>query len=204
MTKTDEKPKTGEEAQPAPAGSKDAEQGTREPTDPRAAADNDVNSTEPASLPKKDSPEVEDGVLDEPGSPASHTHQPSVSVQSKLRSSSFRQSSGPQTPLSPSSANLKSLNLPPLSPDGDSMTDIYRKQASRLEHLERENRRLERELNEGEGWRNRMEDELEELREAKGELVALKERLHKAESREDVVDKLVSSLDLPNPFLREA
>lgn len=71
------------------------------------------------------------------------------------------------------------------------MTDIYRKQASRLEHMEKENRRLERELSEKETWRSKMEDELEELREAKGELAVLRDKLQKAEAKEDELERLV-------------
>jgi hypothetical protein len=49
------------------------------------------------------------------------------------------------------------------------MPDIYRKQALRIEELDRENRRLEREVRDGEVRWRKSEEELEELREASGE-----------------------------------
>ncbi len=81
--------------------------------------------------------------------------QPSLSLQSKMRSSSFRQSSG--GPLSPSYG---------FSPEGDTAPDIHRKQAARIEELEKENKRLAKDANEGERRLKKAEEELEDLREA--------------------------------------
>ncbi|KAH7356929.1 hypothetical protein BKA65DRAFT_495800 [Rhexocercosporidium sp. MPI-PUGE-AT-0058] len=80
--------------------------------------------------------------------------QPSLSLQSKMRSSSFRQSSG--GPLSPSYG---------FSPEGDTAPDIYRKQASRIEELEKENKRLAKEASDGERRWKKAEEELEDIRE---------------------------------------
>ena len=78
-----------------------------------------------------------------------------------------------------------------LSPDGDSVTEIYRKQAARLDELERENRRLVKDLSEAEGrWRS-TEEELEELREASGEVAELKARAEKVDAKNEEIDKLV-------------
>jgi hypothetical protein len=85
-----------------------------------------------------------------------HQRQPSLSLQSKMRSSSFRAASG--GPLSPSYA--------PFSPDGDTAPDIYRKQALKIEELEKENKRLAKEASDGERRLQKAEEELEELREA--------------------------------------
>ncbi|KAI9819679.1 MAG: hypothetical protein M1832_003913 [Thelocarpon impressellum] len=97
---------------------------------------------------------------------------PSLTLQSKARSSSFRRASVAQTPLSPTHNNVKSPTLPPLSPDGDTVTEIYRKQAWRIEELEKENRRLEKDLGESETRWKKAEDEVEELRDAKAELLS--------------------------------
>jgi hypothetical protein len=85
-----------------------------------------------------------------------HQRQPSLSLQSKMRSSSFRAASG--GPLSP--------NYAPFSPDGDTAPDIYRKQALKIEELEKENKRLAKEATDGERRWKKAEEELEELREA--------------------------------------
>jgi len=96
---------------------------------------------------------------------ASHQRQPSLSLQSKMRSSSFRASSG--GPLSP--------NYPPFSPDGDTAPDIYRKQALKIEELERDNKRLAKEASDGERRWKKAEEELEELREAEDDSTSRKE-----------------------------
>jgi hypothetical protein len=72
------------------------------------------------------------------------------------------------------------------------MPDIYRKQALRLEELDRENRRLEREVRDGETRWRRSEEELEELREASGESEVLRaqEMKRKVEEREREMQKL--------------
>ena len=88
--------------------------------------------------------------------PTAHQRQPSLSLQSKMRSSSFRAASG--GPLSP--------NYAPFSPDGDTAPDIYRKQALRIEELEKETKRLAKEASDGERRWRKAEEELEELREA--------------------------------------
>ena len=125
-----------------------------------------------------------------PTKPA-HNRQPSLSLQSKMRSSSFRRTSISQTPLSPSANGAKSPILPALSPDGDSITEIYRKQAARLDELERENKRLTKEVHEVEGRWKKTEEELEELREASGELAELKVKAEKANAKDEEIEKLV-------------
>jgi len=82
--------------------------------------------------------------------------QPSISVQSKMRSSSFRHASASGGPLSPDTS---------YSPEGGSAPDIYRKQASRIEELERENKQLAKEAADGEKRWKKAEEELEDLRE---------------------------------------
>ncbi|KAH8687234.1 hypothetical protein BGZ60DRAFT_521896 [Tricladium varicosporioides] len=86
----------------------------------------------------------------------SHGRQPSLSLQSKMRSSSFRQGST-GGPLSPGYT---------FSPDGETGPDIYRKQAIRIDELEKENKRLVKEASDGEKRWKKAEEELEDLREA--------------------------------------
>lgn len=172
--------------------SKDVVHEAKEPEEPKTQDIQKAVDLEPDSVnEERTSQGQNDEAVDEPASPPSHGRQPSLSIQSKMRSSSFRQGSVSQAPLSPTLTNAKSPNLPPLSPQGDTMTDIYRKQAARLEHVEKENRRLEREVGEKEAWRSKMEEELEELREAKGELAALRDQLAKAEAKEEELGRLV-------------
>ncbi len=108
-----------------------------------------------------------------------------------MRSSSFRQNSLSQTPQSGTSHNLKSPTLPPLSPTGDTIPDIYRKQATRIDELENENRRLEKDFNEGQLKWQKTEEELEDFREANSEVAQLKDRAEKAEAKALEVEKLV-------------
>lgn len=54
----------------------------------------------------------------------------------------------------------------PLSPDGDTAPDIYRKHVARIEELEKENKRLQREYSDSEKRWKKTEDELADLREA--------------------------------------
>lgn len=120
-----------------------------------------------------------------------HNRQPSLSLQSRMRSSSFRRTSFSQAPLSPTTNAAKSPNLPPLSPEGDAVTEIYRKQASRLDELEKENRRLAKEARDSESRWRKTEDELEELREANVQVAELKSRAERADAKNEEAEKLV-------------
>lgn len=122
---------------------------------------------------------------------SAHNRQPSLSIQSKMRSSSFRRQSLSQGPLSPSANGTKSPDLPTLTPDSDSVNSIYRKQAARLDELERENRRLAKEAQENEKRWRKTEDELEELREASGDVAQLKARAEKADAQVEELNKVV-------------
>ena len=73
------------------------------------------------------------------------------------------------------------------------MTDIYRKQAARLEQLEKDNRRLEKELQLTDTRRKKAEEEVEDLHEAKGEITVLQERAQRAQQQEEMLEKLVRS-----------
>lgn len=154
----------------------------------------DQNKTEePVQVKIEEKPEAE-GKEEEEKVPTKSTHnrQPSISLQSKMRSSSFRRTSVEQRPLSPITNLLKSPTLPPLSPDGDTIPDIYRKQAVRLEELEKENKRLDKEAKDAETRWRKTEEELEEAREANSEVVELRARLDKAGELEAELAKVVS------------
>lgn len=131
---------------------------------------------------------------DTPDTPApnpAHNRQPSLSIQSKMRSSSFRRKSLSQGPLSPDANGAKSPDLPTLTPDSDSVNSIYRKQAARLDELERENRRLAKEAQENEKRWRKTEEELEELRDASGDVAQLKARAEKANAQVEEFHKVV-------------
>ncbi len=117
-----------------------------------------------------------------------HARQPSVTLEYRLRSDSFRRNANQPNPLSPT---LKSPTLPPLSPGGDAVGDIYRKQALRIEELEKENKRLQMESSEAEARWKMTEEELEELREASGEVAELKSKADQVATKGEEVEKLV-------------
>lgn len=131
---------------------------------------------------------------EKPSTKPIHDRQPSISLQSKMRSSSFRRTSVGQRPVSPTTNALKSPTLPPLSPDGDTIPDIYRKQASRLDELEKENKRLEKEAQDAEARWRKTEEELEEAREANSEVVELRGRIDKIEEVEAELSRSVSHI----------
>ena len=121
-----------------------------------------------------------------------HANQPSLSVQSKLRSSSFRRSSTSQNATSPPSAIGKVSSLPPLTADGESAHEVFRKHTTRIEELEKDNKRLEREVEEANALCRRTEDQLQELREANVDTTEVKEKLEKAEAKVADIEALVS------------
>lgn len=152
------------------------------------------SATEPMpEAPTSPGPEAEPGNVKADTVSDARRRQPSISVQSKMRSSSFRNSSISFGSSSPNPlASIKSPPLPPLTPDGDSVQEVYRKQASRIEELEKENKKLEKDLEEANGRWKKTEEQLEDLREASVDVAELKDKLSKAEERASEVDKLVS------------
>ena len=110
---------------------------------------------------------------------------------SHMRSTSFRQSSGTAAPLSPVSGAAKNFDLPPLSPDGGSVNEVYRRQAVRLDELEKENKRLAKELEVAESRWRKTEVELEDLREESGQAVELKAKAATLASKNEEIGKLV-------------
>lgn len=138
-----------------------------------------VTATEAAEAPEVTtaSPEPVDVEDDEPtelpSTNPSHNRKPSIAVESRQRSASFYRAAG--GPTSPTAT----------TPGGGVSSDIYREQAQRIDELERENKRLAAEVEQGETRWKKGEEELEELREGRGEAALAAEKAKEA-------DKLVS------------
>ncbi|GIJ82979.1 hypothetical protein Asppvi_001496 [Aspergillus pseudoviridinutans] len=149
-------------------------------------------------------PQTPGAKMDTP--PAGHTRQPSLSIQSKMRSSSFRKGSVSQGSASTSPSNaLKSPSLPPLTGNGDSVHELYRKQSTRIEELEKENKRLEKQLEESTSRWRKTEEQLEDLQEASVDAAELKDKLEKAEQKAAEIDELkaeIASLQRQNSHLQ--
>lgn len=118
--------------------------------------------------------------------PARKERQPSLSLQSRMRSESFKRSLTSTHAGADSSAkspNLKSPPLPTTGEEGDAVQDIYKRQKERIHALEEENKKLLSVRQEKEA----LEDEIQELREKQGETA----NLDKNEASGEEVDKLV-------------
>lgn len=180
-----------------PAEEKVLEEGTVGPDEPTDAAqghkeDVAIESTEPMPpAPTSPDPDTEPdpAPLD---TPRGHGRQPSLSIQSKMRSSSFRKTSVSQGSASPSSA-IKSPkeSLPPLTGDGESVHEVFQKQSTRIAELEKENKRLEKELADATARWRKTEEQVEDLREASVDGDALRQQLKVAEEKVASIESLV-------------
>lgn len=103
-----------------------------------------------------------------------HTRQVSVSQESRMRSSSFRAGLG-DGPLSPTIISPTISGA--MSPSTDA-ADAYRRQAQRLEELERENRSLQDDV----AKLRALEDENQELRESSSDVNVLKAKAEEADT----------------------
>ena len=126
------------------------------------------------------------GVTSPPAERPGHARKQSESAQSRQRSESFRQGSV----SSPS--GLKSPSLPTISAE-DEVQDIYRKQTSRIEELEKENKTLRDAQTEHETRLRKTEEELEQLRESSGDVAELKTKAVAADERAVEIEKLVQT-----------
>jgi chromosome segregation ATPase len=145
-----------------------------------------VTEPEPQETVKKDEGKVqkekekEKPKIEEPSSKL-HARKPSVSQDSRIRSTSFRASMGNnQGPTSPA------LKSPTLTSPTTEAADIYRKQAFKIEELEKENKKLEAELLKLQN----VEEELDELREANSDVSLLRERAEEADKLKSEVASL--------------
>lgn len=159
------------------------------------AAQNEESALESATEPMPPAPTSPDLETEpEPArTRAGHGRQPSLSIQSKMRSSSFRKTSVSQGSVSPSST-LKSppQSLPPLTGDGESVHGVFQKQSTRIAELEKENKRLEKELADATARWRKTEEQVEDLREASVDGDALREQLKQAEEKVASIESLVS------------
>jgi hypothetical protein len=128
--------KTDEKAEPSPSTPKD-------------------NAAASATDEKQDAEESTEQPLQ---SPQDEPATPSLSAQSKARSTSFRKASmsGPLSPGGPFSSEG----------GGETAPDIYRKHVARIEDLEKENKRLAKEAADAEKRSQKAEEELSDLRES--------------------------------------
>ncbi|KHN96521.1 M protein repeat protein [Metarhizium album ARSEF 1941] len=117
-------------------------------------------------------------VEDEKTDDQSPSATPSMAQQSKMRSTSFR--AGTSGSTSPG----------PISPDGDTAPDIYRKQVARIEELEKENKKLFKDFSDSEKRWKKAEDELAELREADGDSSAKGGANHETEQLKSEIASL--------------
>lgn len=108
----------------------------------------------------------------EDGERAMPASQPSASLQSKQRSESFRQ--GSAGILSPVATDLKN-GSGPMSP-GPEVQELYKKQAARIEGLERENSLFREQQEEGVARLAKAEEELQGLREGSSDMAELRSK----------------------------
>jgi len=165
----------------------------KQPENADAPVESPVEPMPPVPTSPGPETEAQPARLDTPR--AGHGRQPSLSIQSKMRSSSFRKTSVSQGSVSPSpSTALKSppQSLPPLVGDGDSVHEVFQKQSTRISELEKDSKRMEKELAEATSRWRKTEDQLEDLRETSVDVPELREQLKKAEERAASIESLVS------------
>jgi hypothetical protein len=141
---------------------------------PEETAPEPVEATSASPGPVED----DDEPAELPAPKASHGRKPSVAIESRQRSESFYRSGAAGTPTSPSAA----------TPVGGITSEVYREQAQKIEELERENKRLASEVEENQTRWKKGEEELEELREGRGDVAIAVEKGKEA-------DKLVRILN---------
>ncbi|OOQ91726.1 M protein repeat protein [Penicillium brasilianum] len=217
-TPAEESPQETTPADTTPADTTTAETtATEQPAEPEPEPESHEKPTElsePAESPVEPMPpaptspgpetESQPARLDTPR--AGHGRQPSLSIQSKMRSSSFRKTSISQgSAPSPSALKISPQPLPPLTGDGDSVHEVFRKQSTKIEELEKDNKRLEKELFDATTRWRKTEDQLEDLREASVDGAELRERLKQAEEKVASIEALneeIASLQRQNSQLQ--
>jgi uncharacterized coiled-coil DUF342 family protein len=78
-----------------------------------------------------------------------------------------------------------------LTGDGESVHEVFRKQSTKIEELEKDNKRLEKELSDATVRWRKTEDQLEDLREASVDGAELREQLKQAEEKVASIEALV-------------
>ncbi|KAF2851619.1 M protein repeat protein-like protein [Plenodomus tracheiphilus IPT5] len=147
-------------------------------TKPEEGASQPVDATAEPVKPTED----DDSPSELPVPKASHGRKPSVAIESRQRSESFYRSGAPVSPG-------------PLSPGGGGVTsEVYREQAQKIEELEKENKRLAGEVKENQTKWRKGEEELEELRESKGDVAVAVEKAKEADKLKTEVESLKRQL----------
>ncbi|KAF4617107.1 hypothetical protein G7Y89_g15043 [Cudoniella acicularis] len=109
--------------------------------------------------------------------------------------------------VTPSHGRKGQLQVPCLPtlgfhPSGETAPDIYRKQATRIDELERENRRLAKEASDGEKRWKKAEEELEDLRDAEDDSASKSRELSSGVESAEESEKLIAALQRQNTQLQ--
>ncbi|KAF2272519.1 uncharacterized protein EI97DRAFT_504179 [Westerdykella ornata] len=179
--KDDKTSTTATDASEAEASTSTADKAEEQAPEDTKAGPAPVEAASPSAGPVEDD---EPSELPKSTPTPSHGRKPSVAVESRLRSESFYRGGDTGTPTSP----------PPITPGGGVSGDIYREQAHRIEELEKENKRLASEVEEAEKRWRKGEEELEELREGRGDLALAAERGKEVEQLKSEVESLKRQL----------
>lgn len=147
----------------AEAEASTAAETTEEKPEDAAPAPVEATSTSPGPVEDDDEPS------ELPAAKPSHGRKPSVAVESRQRSESFYRSGVPTSPS-------------PVTAGGGITSEVYREQAQKIEELERENKRLADEVEEHHGRWKKGEEELEELRESRGDVALAAEKGKEADN----------------------
>jgi hypothetical protein len=153
-------------------GAKKKEEKTEVPAEVEASTATDQVEENPAAEAEEASvaspaPIEDDDEPSELAAPkSSHARKPSVAIESRQRSESFYRSGAAGTPTSPGA----------VTPGAGITSEVYREQALRIDELERENKRLAGEVDESESRWKKGEEELEELREGRGDVALAVEK----------------------------
>jgi hypothetical protein len=175
-------------------GAKKKEEKTEAPAEAEASTPTDqpgekleepaVDAEEAAAL--SPAPVEDDDEPSELAAPkASHARKPSVAIESRQRSESFYRSGAAGTPTSPGA----------VTPGAGITSEMYREQALRIDELERENRRLASEVEDGETRWKKGEEELEDLREGRGDVALAVEKGKEADKLVCAVIRIILGAD---------
>lgn len=156
--KKEDKTETPAEAEASTATEK-ADEKSEEKAEDLAPDPIEATSTSPAPI------EDDDEATELP-SKTSHGRKPSMAIESRQRSESFYRSGAANTPTSPGG----------LTPGAGITSEVYREQAFKIEELEKENKRLVAEVEENQSRWKKGEEELEELREGRGDVALAVEK----------------------------
>lgn len=157
--------KKKEDKTEAPAEAEASTAATKADDTPEEVAPEPVEATSASPGPVEDDEEPSELPVAKP----SHGRKPSVAVESRQRSESFYRSGAPG----------------PLSPGGGVTSELYKEQAQKIEELEKENKKLASEVEENQKRWRKGEEELEELREGKGDVAIAVEKAKEADKLVD-------------------